>query len=279
MDLTDSLKRKLSPVYRPLVARSPTLVMLTLLAKGKVDRRTDWVSEKYGAIWADYRGHLDRATRLEDWLHIPGFDDEPSAFHIDGRVEFTRFDHLEFYVDLICETIRSRFPNARSITEYGCGTGRNLLAIKSRMPHLACYGYELAQPGVEIGRAAAKKFGLDVSYAPLDYVNDGEEKYVHPKTDLALTVYSIEQIPHANAVAVKNMLDHSKLGSIHLEPVAENYPWTYRGLLGRLYTHQIDLMRNFDGAVAAMKLKAVHRRVLDTSQNPLMYPTLYALEK
>lgn len=273
------IRERLRPVYLPLVERSSALTMLMLYARRGVQRETEWVASEYDKVWADYRGWLDKADRVEDWLYIPGFDDKPHAWHIGGRVHYGAYDHLAFYIDKFVETIKTRFPNARSITEYGCGTGRNLLALKKRMPELECYGYELAPAGVEIGRDAAKKFGLDVKYAQLDYILDGEDKYVHPATDLALTVYSIEQIPEKSNVAVRHMFDHVKMGSIHLEPVCENYPLTYRGVLGRLYTRRMDMVRGLDAGIAALPAKRVHKEVLDTSQNKLMYPTLFAVEK
>jgi hypothetical protein len=145
---------------------------------------------------------------------------------------------------------------------------------------MKCYGYELAQPGVDVANRAAKKFGLDISYAQLDYVRDPASKYVHPKTDLALTVFSLEQIPYASGVAVKNMLDHAEMGSIHVEPVSENYPMSYLGMLGRVYSNRVNYLRDFDAIVRALPSREIHFRTLDSSHNPLIpTPSVYAIVK
>ncbi|MBS2016779.1 MAG: class I SAM-dependent methyltransferase [Deltaproteobacteria bacterium] len=277
--MTD-LKSRLRPVYASVFERSPTARILYLLATPRTRRNTEFVRDGYMGSWAAYQARLDASHTLEDWLCIRGFDDAPTTHVRDGRVIHGGFDTNRYWIDEIEQTIREHFPTARSITEYGCGVGRNLLALKRRFPEMACYGYELADAGVEVARNAAKKFGLDVKYSQLDYVKDGDAKYVHPKTDLALTVFSLEQIPHVSPVAVKNMLDHATLGTIHVEPVCENYPKSYLGMLGRVYSKRVDFLQNFDFGVRALPVRAVHAKVLDTSHNPLIpNPSVYSLVK
>ncbi len=92
------------------------------------------------------------------------------------------------------------------------------------MPQLDVYGYELCPPGVEISRLAAEKFDIPVSYEQLDYLRAPQDRYVFPKTDVAFTMFSIEQLPRDCGVAVGNMLDYVRLGTFHIEPVPENYP-------------------------------------------------------
>lgn len=278
--MTADLKSRLRPLYTSVFERSPTARILYLLARRRTERDADFVHDGYMDAWRAYREHLAGCATLEDWLCIRGVDDAPTTHVYQGRVRHGGYDTNRYWIDQIEATIRERFPGARSITEYGCGVGRNLLALKRRFPEMACYGYELAEAGVEVAREAARKFGVDVEYAPLDYVKDGPDRYVHPRTDLALTVFSLEQVPHVSSVAVKNMLDHSNLGSIHVEPVCENYPRTYLGFLGRVYTLRVDYLRNFDRVVRALPVREVHARVLDSSHNALIpHPSLYALTK
>lgn len=279
MGLSEPLRDKLRTLYRPVVEMSPALKLLLLFGQGRVERSTGFVEDGYGKTWSNYRGFLERAKTLDEWITVKDFDTRPHAHQIDGKVKWTRFDSNEALMRYVFDALETHFPNVQSITEYGCGAGRNLLRLKQRLPHLKCYGYELADAGVEVGRAAAAKFDVDVEYAQLDYVNDGAEKYVHPQTDVAFTMFSLEQIPVASIIAVKNMHQRVKLGSIHVEPVCENYPWTYRGILGRLYTRQVDMLRNFDKVANCVGAREVHKRVFDTSPNPLMFPSRYVLLK
>lgn len=275
----EAIKSRLRPYYTAAIERSPTARVLAILATGQIQRSTAYVRDGYMNAWGAYEAQLDRARTLDEWLCVPGHDDAPSTHVEHGKVTYGSFDTNRYWIDEVEKTIRAHFPEARSITEYGCGVGRNLLRLKQRFPHWRCYGYELADAGVQVARRAAEKFGLDVRYAQLDYIRDGADRYVHPPTDLALTVFSLEQIPHASPVAVRNMLDRSTLGSIHVEPVCENYPKSYLGLLGRLYTRSVDYLQNFDASVRAFGVE-VHARTLDISHNPLIpTPSVYALVK
>src|SRR4051812_15121167 len=278
--MTTDLKSRLRPVYAAVFERSPTARMLYLLATPRMRRDTDFVREGYTGSWSAYQARLDATPTLDEWLCIRGFDDAPTTHVFEGKVRYSGFDTNRYWIDEIEQTIRDRFSGAKSITEYGCGVGRNLLALKKRFPDMACYGYELADAGVEVARNAAKKFGVDVKYAQLDYVKDPPSKYVHPVTDLAVTVFSLEQIPHVSPVAVKNMLDHVERGTIHVEPVSENYKKDYLGMLGRLYSRRVDFLQNFDHGVRALPVREVHARVLESSHNPLIpNPSVYALIK
>ena len=78
-------------------------------------------------------------------------------------------------------------------------------------------------------------------------------------TDVAFTLFSLEQLPETSGRALANISKRTRLGSIHLEPVAENYPMTVRGLMGRLYQWKQDYLRGFDRVAAQSGARAVHR--------------------
>jgi hypothetical protein len=271
----------LRAVRNLMFERSPTARMVLLSMEPRARRSADFVRGGYDRTWSMFSDKLAEARTLEEWLRIPGLDDGTSTYVKDGRVRrSTGFDMNAYWVDEISSALTEHFPGARSVTEYGCGVGRKILAIKARRPELVCRGYELSEAGVGVANDAAQKFGIDVSYASLDYVRDPPERYVHGQADVALTVFSLEQIPYASGVAVKNMLDHSALGSIHVEPVSENYPKTYLGMLGRLYSRQVDYLKYFDRVARSLPLKSVELKLLPHSHNPLIpRPSLYVLSK
>ncbi len=272
---------RLREIHRELYPHSPTLRVANLFVRPAMQRTGAFVSEGYDHVWGAYEAHLDRCQTVEEWLCIDGFDDAATTHMRDGRlVRRARWDSNRYWHDEIEKTIREHFPRAKSITEYGCGVGRNVIALSRRFPEMKCYGYELVQAGVNVADRAAKKFGLDIEYAQLDYVRDPPAKFIHPESDLALTVFSLEQIPYASGVAVKNMLDHSKMGSIHVEPVPENYPKSYLGVLGRVYSNRVNYLRDFDAIVRSLPNHGVSFRTLPSSHNPLIpTPSVYTIVK
>lgn len=250
-----------------------------VLSRPRLRRKTVNVTEEYSAGWEAYRGYLERAATLAEWLRIPEVEDKTSFFNVQGQLSFGNFDSGSFYRNTLLKAINHAFPEAQSVTEYGSGVGRNLLFLKQHRPDLSAYGYELCQPGVEAGNAAAGKFGMDVRYAQLDYLGDPEEKYVHPVTDVAFTMFSLEQLPTGCETALSHMLEHVRLGTIHIEPVPENYPWSFRGVLGKIDHWKVGYLSGFDKAVKSLDLERVEVIPAESAHNPLMFPSVYILRK
>jgi hypothetical protein len=251
---------------------------LRVLRRTRQDRTTEAVVQEYSDGWRQYEQYLSASTTLAEWLTIPNVDDAPCYFNFEGRLTYGNFNP-RYYREALVAALRSHFPGAKSITEFGSGVGRNLLYLKKEIPALEVYGYELCPPGVKIAQAAAAKFGLSAAYAPLDYLNDPPEKFVFPDTDVAFTMFSLEQIPTRVSEALKNILSRSRLGSIHIEPVPENYPVTVRGIMGRIDHWKVNYLSGFDQAARDIDHVTAAVAPMASSHNPLMFPSLYVLKK
>jgi hypothetical protein len=252
---------------------------ISVARRPRVNRITVAVENEYSAGWREYRGYLDQAKTVDQWLTVPGVEAQQAYYNVDGQLRFVAFDSAGFYRNALLQAIAREFPDAKSVTEYGAGVGRNLIYLKRSIPGIDAFGYELCQPGVDAAAAAADKFDLDISYAQLDYLHDGEEKFVHPKTDVAFTMFSLEQLPEGCETALRHMLDHVRLGTLHIEPVPENYPFSFRGLLGRLDHWKAGYLSGFDKAVRRVGAAEVTHTRLESAHNPLMFPSLYVLKK
>jgi hypothetical protein len=250
-----------------------------VLRRRKLKRATTEVAQEYSQGWEDYGRYLERAETVDDWLRVRGVEDREDFFQVDGRLSYQAFDSAAFYRSSLLRLLLQSFPQVHSVTEFGCGVGRNLLYLKQQNPDLAVQGYELCVPGVEAGRAAARKFGFDVAYEQLDYLNDPPQKYVHPESDVAFTMFSLEQLPEGCDKALRNILSRVRLGSIHIEPVPENYPWTMRGVLGRIDHWKVGYLSGFDRAVRSLDLAGIEVHRLASAHNPLMFPSAYVLRK
>jgi len=248
------------------------------IARSKINRQKS-VLDEYSTGWSAMGAYLEHSSTIDDWLRIKGFEDGAEYCNVDGKLKYEAFDSLAYNRNKILETLRREFPGARSVAEFGSGVGRNLLFLRRQLPLVEFYGYELCEPGVRIAREAAKKFGLDVHYSQLDFVLGREQDYVFPRTDVAFTVYALEQIPIANKIAMENILRHVTLGSIHIEPVPENYPLTIRGLVGRIDHWKVDYLRNYEANIASLDVAQIKREKLGYAHNPLMFPTLYVFRK
>jgi hypothetical protein len=250
-----------------------------VLRRPKLSRKTAEVTQEYSAGWNEYRDYLEQAQSLNDWLRVPGVEDRPAFYNVDGSLKYLSFNSMDFYRSQLIRLLSQAFPEAKSVTEFGCGIGRNLLYLKSQQPSLHVQGYELCQPGVDVSQAAAHKFKIEAKYAQLDYVNDPQDKYVLPACDVAFTMFSLEQLPTKCDVALRNILSNARLGSIYIEPVPENYPWNFRGVLGRIDHWKVGYLTGFDTAVRSLNLASIEVHKLQSAHNPLMFPSAYVLRK
>jgi hypothetical protein len=252
---------------------------LSLALQKRVRRDASFVVDAYDSHWRDYERYLERAQSLAEWLKILETDRSHSFCNRNGKLVNEELDTVAYYREVVREAIVEHFPSARSVTEYGCGVGRNVLALQAALKLDESYGYELSTDGVEIASRAAAKFGLPTRYSQIDYVRDSDDKLVFPATDVAITMFSLEQVPMRVDASLHRMLARARLGSVHVEPVPEHYPLNARGLVGRLYSWKHDYLQAFPRAVASLKGVRVHRKVLRTSHNPFMYPSVYVIEK
>jgi hypothetical protein len=248
------------------------------LRRPRMRRRTDAVLDEYSAGWDSYRSRLAAAPTLDAWLRIPDVETGSAWRMRGGEVVWTDADPSEAYRQALLRALDRHFPQARSITEFGAGLGRNLLWLKRARPDLVVRGYELCPPGVEIGNAAAARFGVDVRMAPLDYLRPHPEQFVFDPADVGFTMFSFEQIPAGIDAGLATVQSQVRSGSIHVEPVTENYPDTLRGWVGRLDHWKVDYLKGFAAAVAKLPVDASFERLAD-SHNPLMYPSVYALRR
>jgi hypothetical protein len=249
------------------------------LRRSVMCRKKSTVLTEYEAGWKKYESILETCHSLEDWLYLKGIEDKSILCNIDGKMCFSNYNMSEFNRQSLLKSIQSQFDNVSSITEFGSGLGRNLLYIKKMFPHIQCYGYELCVNGIDIAKRSSEKFGIDVKFSQLDFMNDSEDKFVFPKTDLAFTMYALEQIPRDSSKAIRNIMNHVAKGSIHIEPVVENYPLTLRGIIGKIDHWKVDYLRNFEKNLKTITDITFTKEKIYTSHNPLMYPSVYCIKK
>lgn len=253
---------------------------LHALTKEKVKRDTEMVTDAYNANWRKFENKLDNSNTIEEWLDDR--DNIKRYSNIEGKWVKQVFDSSTFYREIFSKNLLNHFPKAKSMAEFGCGLGRNLIYMYLKNPNIKYYGFELCQPGVDIANKAAKKFNLPIEYKKLDYLNWLPTNIQMPNIDVGFTIFSLEQIPKQsdNFKSLNNILSQVNIGSLHLEPVAENYPKNLKGLISRIDHRKVQYLTDFSKSINTIpNIKIESKEVFNTSHNPFMYPTLYVLKK
>jgi len=224
---------------RSVASYSSRMVARRLLGRRFV-RDTQAVIEEYAAdrmAWADrWRA---APWDLDEYI-LSDFDEIVAArYHqlIDGQLTTGKWrEARRRFVDQVVRTITELRPG--SVMEFGCGIGRNLLAIKRALPSVRCAGLELTRPSVELAMDASRYYGLPIE---VQEANVTQPLNV-PPADVCYSIHALEQIPDA-AGAFEQMRALSRKAVILWEPIPELYPRTMRGVAARLRAVHLDRLR------------------------------------
>lgn len=251
-----------------------------VLRRQKNPRNVDSVKKEYTESWNSFREKLAKSNTIEEWLNDN--DGIERYYNVNGKFSKQVFDSSDFYRKTFLNAFNTHFAHSKTVGEFGCGVGRNLIYLHKAHPELKLYGFELCEPGVELANKAAEKFNLPIKYFQLDYLNWNPSDIKMPDIDTAFTIFSLEQIPEQeqNYKALNNIMSRVNLGTFHLEPVVENYPKNIRGRIAKIDHEKVGYLTGFEKtAELTVGKENVFKTVHNSAHNPLMYPSTYVLKK
>jgi ubiquinone/menaquinone biosynthesis C-methylase UbiE len=172
-------------------------------------------------------------------------DYDPSAFIIESvkdiekekrdaaiwwaEYQSTYFLDLQLQTKIIISTLK-KYPDIKSVFEFGCHAGRNLYYIKQEFPDVEVHGVDLNQEAVKIGK---KKFALPIE------VGDELSLLLIPDNsyDVVFTVSVIDHLLEPEKIC-KDLTRISKRHIVLLEPFFER-----EGKIVKMIVH--DLTEDF----------------------------------
>jgi len=113
------------------------------------------------------------------------------------------------------------FADCDSITEFGCGTGFNLVALGRVYPQKALYGFDFSHAAVQMTAEAGKVFGVDILTAEFDMATLKPIEYTLGKDAGVFTFGSVEQLGEAFRPFIEYLIEQRPKVVVHIEPVAE----------------------------------------------------------
>jgi SAM-dependent methyltransferase len=255
-----------------------------------IKRRLAVLVDPSAATWRDTatvqaaydaeRAHtLERTSRL-------GFDElvYGSADRFDEAAEsdFILFDDevvwaptrksRRFLVEGMERRIRALVPPGGTVAEFGSGSGRNLLYLKSRLPDLEFIGLDLSPVSVELARQLSNQFGHPVRFEVANACESLPAR-VPNRVDIAFSSHALEMMPRAFVGAIDNMLSIATRHVLFFEPIPELWPSTARGCASHCRAYVMDRLRGFMPALAeradAAGWAIDEAERLKTSTNPI----------
>jgi SAM-dependent methyltransferase len=126
-----------------------------------------------------------------------------------------------------------------SVIEFGCGSGRNLLAIKRARPDVRCVGLELSTASVELARSASRHYGLPIEVHVADVTRPVP---AIERATVCYSVHALEQIPAAR-FAFEQMYALATDAVVLFEPITECFGWSPRAIAARVRARHLDRLR------------------------------------
>lgn len=209
-----------------------------------------------------------RNNELDFETFVLGDDRDDEFALVDDRILYGKYqrivrrrvlDELERRLCMSCAK--------GTVIEFGSGSGRNLLWLKSRYPSVYMVGLELSKTGVDLSRIAAHRFGLEVEF---HQANIADELPVLPRKDVStFSVHCLEMMPRIFKRAVENILRTAENRVVFLEPVVELYPANLRGVISRLRVAQIDRLMGLPDYLKRVGCQIEIAERLHSASNPL----------
>lgn len=123
-------------------------------------------------------------------------------------------------------------PSGGTVLEIGCGTGRNLLAVRRRYPQARLYGLDISEAMLLTARAHSQ--GMDIAYARADAADfDPHALFDVASFDRIFISYALSMIPSWQAVLASAAGMLAPQGELHVVDFGqqERLPQAFRKAL------------------------------------------------
>ena len=258
-------------------------ILRRLFGKKIPDRNSAKVSKSYDALAERKLAFLNtrHSLTLSEYVfdNFMSYPDDQDGFRlIEDKIVWASQRKAEEAFVLEIERYLSPYLGKKgTIVEFGSGTGRNLLWLKSKYPQTKFIGLELSSKNVELAKSAAYRFGLEADF----YVANVCETKIPPLPADILTVFSVhalEQMPRIYQIAVDHMMRVTSEKALFFEPVSELYPYNLRGFVSRMRPICLDRLRGLLGYLSK-NYRLTLKKHIGVGVNPLNESCVLAAER
>ncbi|HXG70269.1 MAG TPA: hypothetical protein VNJ04_06595 [Gemmatimonadaceae bacterium] len=249
-------------------------------------RNRERVAREYdGTIWKSIleKRRWETAGSVHDYVVFQ--DQESLVAKVEGKiVRISTADYYEFRLAKLQEVMTLHAGDTDTIIEIGSGWGHNLfsLALANRWKSLK--GFEISLNGVRATNQAAAHFGVkSVTAGQCDLTARGDQAFGEMNRATVFSYLCLEQLKHATAVVIENLLAANVRRVIHIEPVPEILSWWRLGdAANKLYIaaqdYQNNLLSTLRSFERAGRLRVIHVSRLSFAPRPISDPVLICWE-
>lgn len=213
--------------YRAVTSAERDRVILEILKKLETGNFSIAGRQKIGLWkkgWGDIRDRFVKSGYDVNTL-FPHYDLKPGeVLRLDREFIIPKDPMFEMKWLEIFRTwfFKKYLSSVDSIYEFGCGTGRNLVALAKLFPEKKLYGFEWVRPSVDIINLLARKHQYNIEGGLFDFFSPDYRVRFSPNSAI-LTRAALEQVGSNFDKFLNFLLKRSPSLCVHIEPIVELY--------------------------------------------------------
>ena len=114
------------------------------------------------------------------------------------------------------------FSDVKSLYEFGCGTGFNLVALGKLMPHLQLHGLDWSPSACEMVNLIGNNHDLNITGTRFDFFAPDNEMPVAPDSAV-MTMVALEQTGTRHEAFIDSLIAKRPKICLHMEPLLDLY--------------------------------------------------------
>ena len=114
------------------------------------------------------------------------------------------------------------FSSVKTIYEFGCGTGQNLVSLAKLYPNKKLFGLDFVSSSVNLINLIHEKHGLNIQGQLFDMIHP-DYNFTLKSESAVFTAFSIEQTGNQYEDFINYILRNNVALCVHIEPLAEVY--------------------------------------------------------
>lgn len=243
-------------------------IVLDVLQRIELDQQRVGSKERTAVWQKGWQENLQafRRSRYDLKALIPRFVRANRVMRLNGQyvVPVSPTFEWDFFCVFRHWLFEKYLKDAKTVYEFGCGTGLNLVALAKLDPEKELHGLDFSSPSQKILRKIRDVFGFNIIGHFFDMKKPKDSLCLKPNS-IVLTFGAIEQLAGAIGPFLKYLKKNSPALCISMEPILELYDpnnlldylaikfHTRRGYTGNYLAQLKDLENN--GQVKILKVK------------------------
>lgn len=212
--------------YEPADAKTRDDIVLRVLKHMDSEEPTH-VGEHRANLWEDcWSGNLrDFISGGHDLERlVPKFIRPGQPIRLNQCYVFPRNPQFELDFFQVCRAylFDKFFAQAKSVYEFGCGSGFNLVALSKQFPLTRLYGLDWSKSSYEIVNMLRETHGLKISGLPFNFFEPNHDLELDPDAGV-LTMCALEQIGPRHEAFVNFLLEKKPSICVNMEPLVDLY--------------------------------------------------------